>query len=409
MDIISELNGKRILIWGYGREGKATEHFLQRCVKPASVDIFEGKKEEIDEDDYDFIIKSPGIVMNEENPKYTSETELFLQQFRDQVIGITGTKGKSTTSAMLYTVLKACSSRPVLLLGNIGQPCLDYFEEVTEDTIIVYEMSCHQLAHTNVSPHIAIFLNLYEEHLDYYGTVKKYFEAKSHIAAYQKSGDYFFVGENVPQIDTKAQRTVLHQPKGVHYELKLAGEHNQYDAQFVERVAELLGCEKEAVLKSMADFEGLPHRLGREVGALGDMHLIDQVARTVEPGIAARVQGDGVGGAAAPRIQQVPHHIALMLVVYRGEKGRLRQLFDQRAPAVLPVALPAAGQQDNAVGPLKGVNRQRAGRGHEMQAAQLHKLQRQAVDNPAKLREPEAVGYPPLLRHPAAYVGQGGV
>ena len=83
MDIISELNGKRILIWGYGREGKATEHFLQRCVKPASVDIFEGKKEEIDEDDYDFIIKSPGIVMNEENPKYTSETELFLQQFRD--------------------------------------------------------------------------------------------------------------------------------------------------------------------------------------------------------------------------------------------------------------------------------------------------------------------------------------
>ena len=83
------------------------------------MDIFEGKKEEIDEDDYDFIIKSPGIVMNEENPKYTSETELFLQQFRDQVIGITGTKGKSTTSAMLYTVLKACSSRPVLLLGNI--------------------------------------------------------------------------------------------------------------------------------------------------------------------------------------------------------------------------------------------------------------------------------------------------
>lgn len=280
MDIISELNGKRILIWGYGREGKATEHFLQRCVKPASVDIFEGKKEEIDEDDYDFIIKSPGIVMNEENPKYTSETELFLQQFRDQVIGITGTKGKSTTSAMLYTVLKACSGRPVLLLGNIGQPCLDYFEEVTEDTIIVYEMSCHQLAHTNVSPHIAIFLNLYEEHLDYYGTVEKYFEAKSHIAAYQKSGDYFFVGENVPQIDTKAQRTVLHQPKGVHYDLKLAGEHNQYDAQFVERVAELLGCEKEAVLKSMADFEGLPHRL-QYVGTYRGVRYYDDSISTI--------------------------------------------------------------------------------------------------------------------------------
>lgn len=81
MDIISELNGKRILIWGYGREGKATEHFLQRCVKPASVDIFEGKKEEIDEDDYDFIIKSPGIVMNEENQNIPQRQNYFYSSF----------------------------------------------------------------------------------------------------------------------------------------------------------------------------------------------------------------------------------------------------------------------------------------------------------------------------------------
>ena len=115
-NIQDKLNGKRILIWGYGREGKSTERFLQKCCKPSSVDIFEGKRNEINEDNYDYIFKSPGIVMHEEHPKYTSQTEIFLEAFRDNVIGITGTKGKSTTSSMLYHVLSNCLDRKVISL-----------------------------------------------------------------------------------------------------------------------------------------------------------------------------------------------------------------------------------------------------------------------------------------------------
>lgn len=281
MSIIDKINGKRILIWGYGREGKSTEQFLKRCCKPASVEIFEGKRDGFNEDDYDWIVKSPGIVYHEANLKYLSQTEIFLEEFRDRVIGITGTKGKSTTSSMLYTVLKECSDKKVIILGNIGQPCLDYFEEIDEDTIVVFEMSCHQLAHCEVSPHIALFMNFYEEHLDYYETVERYFNAKSNIALYQKSGDYFFVGDNVPEIETKAQTIRMRRQEEQLFELSVLGEHNIYNAQFVHYIAvKLFGCNEVAVLESMKRFKGLPHRL-EHVGDINGVAYYDDSISTI--------------------------------------------------------------------------------------------------------------------------------
>ncbi|MBQ4536906.1 MAG: UDP-N-acetylmuramoyl-L-alanine--D-glutamate ligase [Lachnospiraceae bacterium] len=281
VSIVEKLNGKKILIWGYGREGKATESFLKRCCEPAEVAIFEGNRADINEEAFDYIIKSPGIVMKEEHPKYTSQTELFLEEFRDRVIGVTGTKGKSTTSAMLHKVLGECCGKKVILLGNIGLPCLDYFEEITEDTIVVFEMSCHQLAHNRVSPHIAVFLNLYEEHLDYYGTVDAYFQAKSNITRFQEEGDTVFLGENVPYIETKAKRVVI-SPKDVYrYKMHIMGEHNQYNAEFVHEIAvDLFGCEEEKVRESLATFEGLPHRL-QYIGEVAGVRFYDDSISTI--------------------------------------------------------------------------------------------------------------------------------
>lgn len=281
MNIVEELSDKRVLIWGYGREGKSTEQFLKQFCKVKSLSVYEGNRDGIAEEEYDIIVKSPGIVMMEDHPKYTSQTELFLAQFRNQVIGITGTKGKSTTSTLLYTTLRECSGRDVVLLGNIGQPCLDYFGAITDDTIIVFEMSCHQLAHTKISPRIALFLNLYEEHLDYYKTYEKYFLAKSNIARYQKSRDVFLVGENVPEIPTEAKTIRIPMIPEKKYELGTPGEHNQYNAEFVFRVAtELFSLEKAKVLESMKHFQGLPHRL-EYVGSVNGIRFYDDSISTI--------------------------------------------------------------------------------------------------------------------------------
>src|SRR5699024_7792288 len=109
--------------------------------------------------------------------RVTSQTELFLRAYRKQVIGITGTKGKSTTTALTWHVLK--SVRPdTLLMGNIGIPAFLQAESIGPETLIVYELSCHQLEYISVSPHVAVLLNLFEEHLDHYGTKEAYFNAK---------------------------------------------------------------------------------------------------------------------------------------------------------------------------------------------------------------------------------------
>lgn len=288
MSVADRFSGKRILIWGYGREGKSTENFLKRCASPAGIDIFEGKHEDIDEEKYDYIFKSPGIVMEEDNPKYTSQTQVFMEEFGSRTIGVTGTKGKSTTSSLLYTVLNSCSGRETLLMGNIGLPCLDYFDQIGEDTIVVFELSCHQLAHLTVSPHIAVFLNLYEDHLDYYGTMDKYFTAKTHISTGQTAGDFLYEGDNVPVFDTPAHRTIINADSVGKYALSIEGKHNQFNAEFVYRIAtERYGCNGDDVRKALESFEGLAHRLQKIATVNGVDYYDDSISTIPQATISA--------------------------------------------------------------------------------------------------------------------------
>ena len=209
MSIISELDNKKILIWGYGREGRSTERFLQGHCPSAVAEIYEGTGEDIVFDNYDLVIKSPGINTPIENEKMTSQTELFLSQFSNQTVGVTGTKGKSTTSSLLYTTLSHHYGKNVLLVGNIGYPCLDYYDDIDDQTIVVYELSCHQLNRCRYSPHVAVFLNLFEDHLDYYKTRENYFRVKSNITTHQNADDYYFCGPSVPELATAAKTSVL--------------------------------------------------------------------------------------------------------------------------------------------------------------------------------------------------------
>lgn len=310
MGIIEKLSGKKLLLWGYGREGKSTEQFLSRHCKQYSLTIFEGKtlEECENEQEYDYILKSPGIPYFTEDTRVISQTSLFLEEFSGNTIGITGTKGKSTTTSLLFTVLNQLG-KDVLLVGNIGLPCLDYYDSIKEDTIVVFEMSCHQLALLKQSPHISVLLNLYEDHLDYYHTVERYANAKFNILRHQKEGDICLVNEEITlPFDVKSHKIELESIVKLEqdwkdasllagqtenggkplYELSIVGHCHQYNAKVVDEICtNILGLEHDQVLAAMKEFHGLAHRLEYVGEKDGITYYDDSISTICESAIQA--------------------------------------------------------------------------------------------------------------------------
>ena len=300
------IKGKRILLLGYGREGQSTWNVLRRLGTYEALDIADlkapaavpedgtvwhtGPDYQKCMDDYDVVFKSPGIVLERPENEYRcsilSQTEVFFQCFRDQIIGITGTKGKSTVTTLLYHLLKQ-AGMDALLVGNIGIPALDHMEEVKPDTRIVFELSCHQLEYMTVSPHIGILVNIHEEHLDHYGTMEKYVEAKHHIFKNQRPDDILICnvqclpGEGTcPSGLIRAgmdgsgkELDVVQEQDGtwVHFrgksfciptdEIKLLGQHNYFDIGVAYGVCSILGMDDQVFARGLKTYEPLPHRL----------------------------------------------------------------------------------------------------------------------------------------------------
>ena len=187
-NIINEISKyDKVLILGFGREGKSTYRLIRKYLndkklyiadgnekllelneelkKDDNIDLILGKSYLDNLDDYDLIIKSPGVNFKYINyelfeKKITSQIDLFLRFSNALTIGVTGTKGKSTTSSLIYYVLKNMNKNTILA-GNIGIPVFDELDNIKANTIMVIELSCHQLKFANSSPNISVLLNIY--------------------------------------------------------------------------------------------------------------------------------------------------------------------------------------------------------------------------------------------------------
>jgi len=317
--IESLLKNKKIAILGFGKEGISTYNFIQKFFPDTNIIIADIDELLIEKHPYlthnpnielltgsnylkvieisDLIIKSPGISLKGNKfdnffQKITSQTDLFLKLFSEQVIGITGTKGKSTTSSLIFHILQKCSKSSILV-GNIGLPPFEIIEHIKPDTKIVFEMSSHQLQNVNTSPHISILLNIYQEHLDHYNSYYEYQKAKLNIAVFQNENDYFiFNSDNNDLTDIITKHTIksiifeygfkkinsngiyvensnifskdnekIVELGNINFNRKINGNHNLLNILAAIKLGEILNIRFNDIIGAISDFNGLEHRL----------------------------------------------------------------------------------------------------------------------------------------------------
>lgn len=314
MTRFKDLQGKNVLLLGVGKEGTATKKALEEYAPAANIFLYDdvpGDQEfgvwlTADEvrsrvDATWIVIKTPGIPphhavlqqVRAAGATVTTATNLFFaeRKGRGKIIGITGTKGKTTTASLLAHTLKA-AELPVVLIGNVGVPMLSALR-APEETIFVIELSSYMLADLEVAPDIAVFVSLFAEHMDWHGSVEKYQEDKMRITTLQTAEDVFVYNEKFSKLGELAKRTKaqgiafsLHEDVALNL-LRLEGEHNKENACAVLAVARLLNVSHEVTEKAFASFAPVPYRLEHVGEFQGVTFINDSISTTPESAIAA--------------------------------------------------------------------------------------------------------------------------
>lgn len=349
-DLTAYLAGKRLLILGFGREGRSTLAFLQRhqaAIQPLSITIADGSVVDTTDlptgvavvcgVDYldairgaDLVFKSPGIsfrdltivrqagrIYLEEFPgvEISGQMDLFLRFSPARVIGVSGTKGKSTTTTLCYQILRHFSPK-AYMLGNIGVPVLDHFDELDSDSYCAVEMSSHQLEFVSAAPEVAVLTNFYPEHLDHYRDYDEYINAKLNLLRFQEPDGTAILNANEAELmdialpfcqgrislvsDRHAVRYFDESFAGrveEHYELSddrtfacgpewaelpanraMLGRHVLMDALLALAATARLGVPRATQLEAIAVFGGIAHRL-EPVGEVGGvLYYNDSIA-----------------------------------------------------------------------------------------------------------------------------------
>lgn len=339
--LLNYLKNKKILILGFGIEGESTYRFLRKYfpekklfIADKNINLLENRIELIEDpylevslgegylndiDKYDLILKAPGISLKDIDistfkEKLSSQLELFLEFINVFTIGITGTKGKSTTSSLIYKIL-IDQGKDAYILSNIGEPIFNDIDLLKENSIAVLELSSHSLEYVKKSTNISIILNVFEEHLDYYKSFEEYIKAKYNIAKYQKNTDFLIYNydninmqrinfnyktndyavsmETIPNTKNKAylkdEYIYCNDEKimNINENMNLKGIHNINNILFVFTVAIILNLDLNKAKKTIKEFKPLEHRMEYVGNIDGIDYYNDSIATIPEATINA--------------------------------------------------------------------------------------------------------------------------
>ena len=265
-----------------------------------------GKHKNEDIDWADLIIKNPAVKRDSQYLNYARqkkksiETDLgifFKLVNKSQMIGVTGTKGKSTTASLIYEGLKG-GGKKVILAGNIGRSVLDALPFIKDDTLIVLEISSFQLEGLipyRISPKYAVITNIYPDHLNHYPGMYEYIETKRLIAQFQTEYDFLFLNKddltlnNSKFLKPLSTNIIFYSTNDLSMNFKptLAGKHNLANYAASLAVSRQFLIPEDQALKTMKKFKGAQFRLQTIKNWKGVRILNDTTSTSPSAGIQA--------------------------------------------------------------------------------------------------------------------------
>ncbi|MBS4172425.1 UDP-N-acetylmuramoyl-L-alanine--D-glutamate ligase [Bacillus sp. FJAT-49736] len=315
MKNINDYQHKKILVLGLAKSGVSAASLLHKLgafvtvndkepleKNPAAQGLLqEGIKVicgshpvELLDEGFELIVKNPGIPYHnplvsgamERGIPVITEVELAYKISEAEIVAITGTNGKTTTTTLIYEILNADSKKNPLIAGNIGTVASEVAQNATENNQMVIELSSFQLIGIqSFRPHIAIITNIYEAHLDYHGTKEEYAKAKANITRNQTKNDFLIVNDNQRELMelisfSKAKiipfSTVRYLEDGCCVrngdvtflgeaiipasDIVLPGEHNLENVLAAVAATKLMGVSNEAIHQVLTTFKGVKHR-----------------------------------------------------------------------------------------------------------------------------------------------------
>ena len=325
---LGELKNKSILILGFGREGRDSFKFLRKMfpekvlgiadrleikdhrpclqgrgpahmymgcglrfkIKDKKIKLHLGKDYLKAIENYDIIIKSPGIPIHlpeiekaYKEGKITSQTEIFFENCPGKIIGIAGTKGKGTTATLIYRLLKEGKIR-AHLIGNIGRPVLKFLSSAKPEDVYVYEVSSHQLYNLKKSPQIAVFLNIYPDHLDYFKNFQEYVSTETNITRYQRKNDYLVYNPRNEIVKKFARKSQAKKIVPTNYEfitnIRMINRFDSENIMAAVEVGKIFRIPEKKIAKVIKNFKPLPHRL-EYIGTYQGIKFYDDSASTI--------------------------------------------------------------------------------------------------------------------------------